>query len=115
MARAAWALVAALGDGDARVREHAAASFDGFCGDASAALGIIARKGVGKLRHIDVGHLWIQSVAAERRVRIHKVPGTMNPGDMLKKPFAAAKSEEYSRMMGLWKSSGRAEVAPQLH
>ena len=29
---AAWALVAALGDGDARVREHAAASFDGFCG-----------------------------------------------------------------------------------
>jgi len=32
---AAWALVAALGDGDARVREHAASSFDGFCGEAS--------------------------------------------------------------------------------
>lgn len=28
--------------------------------DASAALGIISRKGLGKVRHLDTNHLWIQ-------------------------------------------------------
>ena len=32
--------------------------------DSSAALAIVARKGNGKLRHVKVGHLWIQEKAA---------------------------------------------------
>ena len=36
-------------------------------GDASAALGIIKRKGLGKTRHIDMGFPWIQQTAAEKR------------------------------------------------
>ena len=31
--------------------------------DASAALGIVSRQGVGKLRHINVQYLWVQSKA----------------------------------------------------
>ena len=42
-------------------------------GDASAALGIIARKGLGKVRHIDVSHLWLQQVSATERIRYGKV------------------------------------------
>ena len=42
-------------------------------GDASAALGIINRKGFGKTRHIQTGLLWIQQTAAEQRLKIHKV------------------------------------------
>ena len=42
-------------------------------GDASAALGIINRKGLGKTRRIDTGRLWVQQVAAERRLKFGKV------------------------------------------
>ena len=48
-------------------------------GDASAALGIIHRKGLGRTRHIDTGLLWIQQTAAERRLQYTKVLGTDNP------------------------------------
>ena len=33
--------------------------------DSSAALAVVARKGNGKLRHVRVGHLWVQQVAAD--------------------------------------------------
>ena len=38
-------------------------------GDASAALGVINRRGLGKTRHIETGLLWIQQTAAEQRLR----------------------------------------------
>ena len=33
--------------------------------DSSAALAVVGRKGNGKLRHIRVGHLWVQQVAED--------------------------------------------------
>ena len=44
--------------------------------DASAAEGIAKRKGIGKIRHIDVSQLWIQEKVAEGVIRIVKVKGT---------------------------------------
>lgn len=44
-----------------------------FWGDANAALGIINRKGLGKTRHIDIGYLWIQDVAAKGRLKFSKI------------------------------------------
>ena len=44
-------------------------------GDASAALGIKNRRGLGKTRHIDTGLLWIQQTAAEQRIKYNKVLG----------------------------------------
>ena len=41
-------------------------------GDASATLGIINRKGLGKTRRIDTGILWVQQVAAEKRLKFGK-------------------------------------------
>ena len=49
-------------------------------GDASAALGIIKRKGLGRTRHIDTGLLWIQQTAAEKRLTYHKVLGSVDFG-----------------------------------
>ena len=45
-------------------------------GDASAALGIIHRKGLGRTRHIDTGLLWIQQTAAEKRLEYSKIFGS---------------------------------------
>ena len=54
-------------------------------GDASAVLGIINRKGLGKTRHIDTGLLWIQQTVAKRELSFNKVHGKENPADLYTK------------------------------
>ena len=48
-------------------------------GDASAALGINHRKGLGRTRHIDTGMLWIQQTVAEKRLEYITVYGAETP------------------------------------
>ena len=50
--------------------------------DASAALGILQRKGVGKIRHLDVGCLWLQEKEAREILKLAKEPGETNPADI---------------------------------
>ena len=47
--------------------------------DASAALGILERRGVGRVRHLDVGALSLQDQALRRAAEFLKVKGTSNP------------------------------------
>ena len=54
-------------------------------GDASAALGIIHRHGLGKTRHIDISLLWVQETAANKRLQYRKVLGRDNPADFFTK------------------------------
>ena len=56
----------------------------GMC-DSSAAMGVVERRGVGKIRHLDVGKLWIQEMRENGGVEIKKVKGTANPADQLTK------------------------------
>ena len=51
--------------------------------DASAALGILQRQGVGRVRHLDVGVLWLQEQQLKRLVDLTKVLGTQNPADLM--------------------------------
>ena len=53
--------------------------------DSSAALGIVARKGCGKLRHIRVGQLWVQQLAEDEEVCYRKICGQDNPADLFTK------------------------------
>ena len=50
--------------------------------DSSAALAVVGRKGNGRMRHIRVGHLWIQQVAEDETLAYRKVVGTDNPADI---------------------------------
>lgn len=54
----------------------------GDLGGASAALGIINRRGFCKHRHIDAGRPCIQRTAAELRRRFAKVLGRVNPAGL---------------------------------
>ena len=56
--------------------------------DASAALGIIQRQGLGKTRHIDCSYLFVQNLNAEKVLRFAKVPGADNPADLCTKGLA---------------------------
>ena len=53
--------------------------------DSSAAIGIIGRKGCGKMRHVKVGMLWIQEKEEDGEIKYHKILGTENPGDLMTK------------------------------
>ena len=79
--------------------------------DSSAALGVVRRKGAGRLRHVRVGMLWIQDAREERQVNFEKVAGKENPADLLTKFNPAPTLEEHCRRMGMFKTEGRAELA----
>ena len=83
-------------------------------GDASAALGIIHRKGLGKTRHIQTGLLWIQQVAAEHRLKFEKVLGKENPADLFTKHLDVKTVEHHMGNLDYHKAAGRAIEAPKL-
>ena len=53
--------------------------------DASAALGIAQRQGVGKVRHLSTHVLWLQEQQVRQFITLMKVHGLKNPGDLLTK------------------------------
>ena len=82
--------------------------------DASAAIGITQRQGIGKTRHIDVGLLWIQQSAKRGEVDINKVEGARNPADIFTKAVPAEVIWRHMVAMGYENREGRAEEAIQL-
>ena len=57
------------------------------CTDATAAIGMAHRQGLGKTRHVDVQYLWIQQEIAERRFALEKVRTDANPADLFTTPL----------------------------
>ena len=53
--------------------------------DATAAIGMASRRGTGKVRHLDVSHLWIQERIRCGDVVVSKVPGACNPAHAMTK------------------------------
>ena len=60
-----------------------------LCTDSSAALGIAARAGIGKVRHLRTQGLWVQEVKANNRIKFLKVLGEKNLADLLTKHMSA--------------------------
>ena len=58
--------------------------------DASAALGMVHRQGLGRTRHIDVQYLWIQQEVYRKTLSVHKVGTHDNVADILTKNVSAA-------------------------
>ena len=53
--------------------------------DATAANGMVEHRGISRVRHIEVDHLWIQEQEARRMLPIGKVDGGENPADLMTK------------------------------
>ena len=56
--------------------------------DAGAAIGIVMRRGLGKIRHIDVTQLWLQDKVRSGDIKILKVKSSENKSDLLTKHHA---------------------------
>ena len=83
--------------------------------DSSAALAVVGRKGNGKLRHVRVGHLWLQEKASTGDVSYRKVRGETNPADLLTKSLPAHKVAMFSQDVSQYSTSGHAKVRLALH
>ena len=84
-------------------------------GDASAALGIINRKGLGKTRHIQTGLFWIKQTAADQRLQYGKALGKENPADLFIKFLDATTTNAHVQRLEYRFIQGRSSEAPKLH
>lgn len=67
--------------------------------DSSAARGISARQGLGKVRHIDVRFLWLQQAVQEGRLKVLSVPTSENVSDTFTKALVHVDAERCYRRM----------------
>ena len=81
--------------------------------DAPAALGIISRRGICKVRHLNTNSRWIQEKAAKKQVTYDKASGIISPADLMTKEFAASDIEKHMQKRGS-SADGRAEVAARV-
>ena len=78
--------------------------------DSSAAIGVVHRKGCGKLRHVRVGMLRIQETAESGDLVVAKVLGTDNPADLMTKHLGTKLMDAHIRRLQQEVKSGRAET-----
>ena len=82
--------------------------------DATAAIGICRRRGLGKIRHLHVSDLWIQDRLRRGDFALTKILGTDNPADMLTKHVTRDIMLRHMEFIGIKSEGGRAKSAPTL-
>ncbi len=82
--------------------------------DATAAIGICRRRGLGKVRHLATADLWVQDRIRKGDFKLSKVPGAENPADMLTKHVDKPLLLKHCSALGLSYESGRADSAPAI-
>ena len=69
--------------------------------DASAAIGMVERRGLSRVRHIEVDNLWIQEQEARRMLPLSKVFGGDNPADLMTKNVGIELAIKHMATMGI--------------
>ena len=82
--------------------------------NSSAAKGIAPRRGLGKVKHVDVRNLWIQDVVRPGRIGIVKIPGGGNAADVLTKYLDGPAVSRCMRRLGCVVEGGRRKLAPDV-
>jgi hypothetical protein len=82
--------------------------------DASAAIGIASRRGLGRIRHIDVDELWVQDKVAHGVIKPQKVKGPENLADTLTKHVTQSELEYHITHMNMRIVEGRHELMPRI-
>ena len=80
--------------------------------DSAAAKGIMTRRGLGKLRHIEVGYLWLQDAVAEESVSVYKCRGEDNPADLGTKHLSGDVTQRHLNTLGYHFEVGRSTAVP---
>ena len=82
-----------------------------LAGDATAASGIAHRRGAGRVRHIEVGTLWLQRLAVDKIITFSREPGKDNVADLGTKHVDATTLNRIIDKLGYVKVDGRSSLA----
>ena len=82
--------------------------------DATAAIGICRRRGLGKIRHLSCADLWVQERLRHGDFQLSKIPGADNVADALTKHVPRPVLLKLLPMMSLEEETGRPDSAPNL-
>jgi hypothetical protein len=82
--------------------------------DASAAKGIATRRGIGRVRHIEVHQLWVQDKVAAGELEIVKIPTHANPADNLTKYLGREDVQKHICSTSAFISAGRHHLMPEV-
>ena len=80
--------------------------------DASAAIAIASRRGLGNVRHIEVCQLWLQEKVRSGEVKVVKVGTDENVADSLTKYVSSEILKKHMRETGQLAREGRHRLAP---
>ena len=80
--------------------------------DATAAIGICRRKGLGKIRHLATTDLWIQDKVRSKQIELLKVLGADNPADVMTKYVNRQSMDKAMAAMNMCVMHGRPACAP---
>ena len=90
--------------------------------DSNAAKSFVNRRGLGKMRHLEIRDLWLQKEIREGRVLVHKVLGTENPADLMTKILTVKEIDDRLRRMSIHmkvsgdrKQMASVELSSELH
>ena len=83
-----------------------------FHADATAAVGICKRQGLGRVRHLATADLWVQQRVRSRDLKLYKLPGKENPSDLMTKHKSAPEASKFMSMLGTKSLTGRPKLAP---
>ena len=82
--------------------------------DATAAIGICRRRGLGKIRHLATADLWVQDRVRRGDFKLTKVLGSENPADLLTKHVPRDVMLRHMERVGIKAECGRAKSAPTI-
>eukprot|EP00973_Karenia_brevis_P015872 2172423-Karenia_brevis.AAC.1 len=70
--------------------------------DSSAAKSFVCRRGLGKMRHLEIRDLWLQKEVYDGRLIVSKVPGEENPADLMTKVLSNKDIESRPGSMNMY-------------
>ena len=82
--------------------------------DSSAAIGICRRSGIGRVRHLAVGQLWVQERLRAGHFSLYKVIGTANPADLMTKHLSGPIINTHLATLHCELEQGRPASAPEV-
>ena len=83
--------------------------------DAVAAIGMVKRQGLGRVRHLAVADLWVQQKAKSGSVQFHKLDGKLNTSDMLTKAVERDVILKHMETLSLEFRAGRNPATPNFN
>ena len=82
--------------------------------DSSAAMGTIQRAGFGRMKHLQIRHLFLQDLLRMKVFSLHKISTKMNPADLGTKKLGLERRKDLGRLIGIFtgedETSRRTEV-----